>query len=152
MLMNNKFKAQTLIGNPTGNYLCQLFVSRALNMSCYFSQSAHSIESRCVVNIPTGQIAKGMRIRETAIAGTPAFRNDWWMHGSYLIHVWTTYWLIGCSINSFLYFIKCGPCICDWLESHLRNNEWRVFINNCLIFPAETANDTDCLIYVIGNP
>ena len=50
MLMNNKFKAQTLTGNPTGNYRCQLFASRALNMSCYFSQSARSIESRCVVN------------------------------------------------------------------------------------------------------
>ena len=49
MLMNNKFKAQTLTGNPTGNYRCQLFASRALNMSCYFSQSARSIESRCVV-------------------------------------------------------------------------------------------------------
>ena len=50
MLMNNKFKAQTLTGNPTGNYRCQLFASHALNMSCYFSQSARSIESRCVVN------------------------------------------------------------------------------------------------------
>ena len=49
MLLNNKFKAQTLTGNPTGNYLCQLLASRALNMSCSFSQSAHSIESRCVV-------------------------------------------------------------------------------------------------------
>ena len=49
MLINNKFKAQTLTGNPTGNYRCQLFASRALNMSCYFSQSARSIESRCVV-------------------------------------------------------------------------------------------------------
>ena len=51
MLMNNKFKAQTLTGNPTGNYRCQLFASRALNMSCYFSQSARSIESRCVVKV-----------------------------------------------------------------------------------------------------
>ena len=50
MLMNNKFKEQTLNGNPTGNYRCQLFASRALNMSCYFSQSARSIESRRVVN------------------------------------------------------------------------------------------------------
>ena len=49
MLMNNKFKAQTLTGDPTGNYRCQLLASRALNMSCYFSQSARSIESRCVV-------------------------------------------------------------------------------------------------------
>ena len=53
MLMNNKFKAQTLTGNPTGNYRCQLFASRALNMSCYFSQSARSIESRCVVIPPS---------------------------------------------------------------------------------------------------
>ena len=49
MLMNNNFKAQTPTGNPTGNYRCQLLASRALNMSCYFSQSARSIESRCVV-------------------------------------------------------------------------------------------------------
>ena len=56
MLMNNKFKAQTLTGNPTGNYRCQLFASRALNMSCYFSQSARSIESRCVVNVLYGCI------------------------------------------------------------------------------------------------
>ena len=53
MLMNNKFnkfKAQTLTGNPTGNYSSQLLASRALNMSCSFSQSVHSIESRCVAN------------------------------------------------------------------------------------------------------
>ena len=33
MLINNKFKAQTLTGNPTGNYRCQLLASRALYMS-----------------------------------------------------------------------------------------------------------------------
>ena len=49
MMINNKFKAQTLTGNPTGNYRCQHLASRALNMSCSFSQSARSIESRCVV-------------------------------------------------------------------------------------------------------
>ena len=49
MLINNKFKAQTLTGNPTGNYRYQLLSSRTLNMSCSFSQSARSIESRCVV-------------------------------------------------------------------------------------------------------
>ena len=49
MLMYYKSKAQTLTGNPTGNYRCKLFASRALNMSCYCSQSARSIESRCVV-------------------------------------------------------------------------------------------------------
>ena len=49
MLMNNKFNAQPLTGNPTGNYRCQLLASGALNMSCYFSQWARSIESRCVV-------------------------------------------------------------------------------------------------------
>ena len=48
MLKNNKFKAQTLTGNPTGNNRCQLLASRALNMSCSFSKSARSIESRCV--------------------------------------------------------------------------------------------------------
>ena len=46
MLIENKFKAQTL----TGNYRYQLIASRALNMSCSFSQSVRSIESRCVVN------------------------------------------------------------------------------------------------------
>ena len=45
LLMNNKFKAQTLTGNPTGNYSCQLLASRALNMSCTFSQSVRSIET-----------------------------------------------------------------------------------------------------------
>ena len=48
MLMNNKFKAQTLT-NPTGNFRFQILASRALNMSCYFSQSVRSIESSCVV-------------------------------------------------------------------------------------------------------
>ena len=50
MLINNKFNAQTLTGSPTGNYHCPLLVSHALNMSCSFSQSVHSIESRCVVS------------------------------------------------------------------------------------------------------
>ena len=45
MLMNIKFKAQTLTGNPSGNYRCQLLAARALNMSCSFNQSARSIES-----------------------------------------------------------------------------------------------------------
>ena len=49
MLINNKFKAQTLTGNPTGYYRCQLIAPRALNISCSFNQSARSIESRCVV-------------------------------------------------------------------------------------------------------
>ena len=49
MLINNKFKAQTLTWNPTGNYRYHLLASRASNMSCRFSQSARSIESRCVV-------------------------------------------------------------------------------------------------------
>ena len=44
MLMNNKFKAQTLTGNPTGNYRCQLLASRAL-MPFNFSQSVRSIEA-----------------------------------------------------------------------------------------------------------
>ena len=50
MLMNNKFNAQTLTGNPTGNLLCHVLASHALNMSCSFGQSARSIESRWVVN------------------------------------------------------------------------------------------------------
>ena len=49
MLMNNKVIAKTLTGNPTGNYRWQLLESRALNMSCSFSQSARTIESRCLV-------------------------------------------------------------------------------------------------------
>ena len=49
--MNNKFKAQSLTENPTGNSRCRDLASRALNMSGYFDQSARSIESRCVVNV-----------------------------------------------------------------------------------------------------
>ena len=40
---------KVLTGNPTGNSRCQALESRALNTSCYFDQSAGSIESRCVV-------------------------------------------------------------------------------------------------------
>ena len=46
-------KHNVLTGNPTGNSRCQALVSRALNTSCYFGQSARSIESRCVVIILT---------------------------------------------------------------------------------------------------
>ena len=53
MLINNKFEAQTLTGNSTGNSRCHAFASRALNMSCSFGQSARSIESRCVVKAST---------------------------------------------------------------------------------------------------
>ena len=53
MLINNKFEAQILTGNYTGNFRCHALASRALNMSCNFGQSARSIESRCVVN-PSG--------------------------------------------------------------------------------------------------
>ena len=49
MSMNNKFEAQTLIGNPTGNLRCHVLALRILHMSCRFGQSARSIESRCVV-------------------------------------------------------------------------------------------------------
>ena len=42
--MNLKHKVLT--GNPTGNSRCQALASRALNTSCYFGQSARSIESR----------------------------------------------------------------------------------------------------------
>ena len=45
--MNLKHKVLT--GNPTRNSRCQALASRALNTSCYFGQSARSIESRCVV-------------------------------------------------------------------------------------------------------
>ena len=45
--MNSKHKVLT--GNPTRNSRCQALASRALNTSCYFGQSARSIESRCVV-------------------------------------------------------------------------------------------------------
>ena len=34
MSMNNKFKAQTLTGNHTGNYSCEFLASLALHMSC----------------------------------------------------------------------------------------------------------------------
>ena len=47
VLINNKFKAQTLTGNPTGNLRCH--VSRTLNMPCIFGQSVRSIEIKCVV-------------------------------------------------------------------------------------------------------
>ena len=55
MLMNNKFKAHTVTGNPSGNYHCQLSALRTLNISRSFSQSACSIESRCVVRSPCSQ-------------------------------------------------------------------------------------------------
>ena len=55
MLINNKFKAQTLTGNPTGNYRSQLLASRALKMSSSFSKSARSIESRFVVKSVSGE-------------------------------------------------------------------------------------------------
>ena len=48
ILRNNKFKAQSLTRNPTGNSRCHDLASRALNMSDYFDQSALSIESRCM--------------------------------------------------------------------------------------------------------
>ena len=44
-----RIKAGTSTGNPTGNTRCHRLTSRALNMSRSFGQSAHSIESRCVV-------------------------------------------------------------------------------------------------------
>ena len=65
MLMNNKFKAWTLTGNPTGNYRCQLLVSHALNMSCSFSQSMCSIESRCVVREQTLQVTDTQSWQQT---------------------------------------------------------------------------------------
>ena len=64
MLMNNKFKAQTLTGNPTGNYRCQLLASRALNMSCYLSQSARSIKKQV-----RGYAAKYKDIKDRPMLG-----------------------------------------------------------------------------------
>ena len=52
-LMNNKLKAQTLTGNPTGNLRCHVLASRVLNSSCSFGQSARSIGSRGVVKDST---------------------------------------------------------------------------------------------------
>ena len=49
MLINNEFKAHTSTGNSTGNSRCYVLASRVLNMSCSFDQSAHSIESRYVI-------------------------------------------------------------------------------------------------------
>ena len=46
ILIDNKFEAQTLTGNPTGNSRLYALASRALNMSCSFGQSARSTESR----------------------------------------------------------------------------------------------------------
>ena len=51
MLINNKFEAQTLTGNPTRNSCCHALASHALSMSCSFGQSACSIESRCMVKM-----------------------------------------------------------------------------------------------------
>ena len=53
MLINNKFGAQIVTENPTGNPRCHALASRALNMSCNFGQSARSTESRCVVRMWT---------------------------------------------------------------------------------------------------
>ena len=53
MLINNKFEAQTLTGNPTGNSCCHALASRALNKSCSFGQSGRWIESRCIVTMTT---------------------------------------------------------------------------------------------------
>ena len=50
MLVNNKWKPQTVTGNFTGNWRCHVLASRALNMSCSFAKSARPIESWCVVN------------------------------------------------------------------------------------------------------
>ena len=52
--MNLKHKVLT--GNPTGDSRFQALTSRALNTSCYFGQSARSIESRCVVKELTSML------------------------------------------------------------------------------------------------
>ena len=48
-MINNKFKAQTVTRNPTGNSRCHALASCAFDMSCRFGQSVRSMESRCVV-------------------------------------------------------------------------------------------------------
>ena len=68
MLINNKFKAQTLTGNPNGNYRCQFLASRALNVSCSFSQSVRSIESRCVVNGTAFELYDAIMRKEWEVA------------------------------------------------------------------------------------
>ena len=62
MLTNTNFKAQTLTGNHTGNYRCQLLASRAFNMSRSFSQSVRSIESWCVAKTCVLQNVVGYRL------------------------------------------------------------------------------------------
>ena len=49
-MLNYKFKAQIITGNPIGNYRCHLLASCALNMLCSFSQLACSVDIRCMVN------------------------------------------------------------------------------------------------------
>ena len=50
MLMNNKFKAQTL-NRKSYRKFTSCFSVTCFNISCYFDQSARSIESRCVVKV-----------------------------------------------------------------------------------------------------
>ena len=99
MLMNTKFKAQSLTGNPTGNYRCQIVASRALNMSCSFSQSARSIESRCVVMWTNGCMLLPESESERSTAHTKRLWSDCNQHmikknttrGSVPDHVDNTY-------------------------------------------------------------
>ena len=64
-----EFKTDTSTGNPTGNLRCHTLASHALNMSCNFGQSAHSIESRCVVYLTThtewvGEVTSKVMLRQ----------------------------------------------------------------------------------------
>ena len=51
MVINIKYKAQTLTRNPIGNWHCQVSASCALNRSYGFGQSVHAIGSRCIAKV-----------------------------------------------------------------------------------------------------
>ena len=60
MLMNNKFKARTRTGNPTGNLRFQVLASRALPMSCirwrHQMETFSALQALCAGNSPvTGE-------------------------------------------------------------------------------------------------
>ena len=71
--MNLRHKVLT--GNPTGNSRCQALASRALNTSCYFGQSARSIESRCVVRFMLHLLAGSLSVSVRCVL---CFSWKWW--------------------------------------------------------------------------
>ena len=111
MLIYNKFKAQTLNGNATGNYRCQLLASRALNMSCSFSQSASSIESRCVV-----------KHWPTSLVCTWVTRSEWvdFEIINLNIYVWALVRLITSVTESVWFFFLLIHFLLDqvWPQTH----------------------------------